>query len=372
MPDRSESSKRGRGAPARRAHNSTSDDVRQQIFKKHFDEGLSRVEIAALQQGAAGPQRSTIFTMIKQFWECGSWRVDDSRRSKLGPLNSASRRGQQEELMHRERRADAMPEAHVQAIRELVDAQPELYLDEIERDLLKLHSIVESQESIARACYSPECDGGIGYTLKVLERKALQRDVAERIAFLRKVRGGAVKYWHVVSSSLFSPAPLNLPSVNAPSASPVPSDVQLVPVQVCLDESHKSKDECRRRKGRARRGSPINISSLFQDSKSYTIVIPFNSNPAPLCCVPACLMFSLGYYVSPDAVHYQLAACNVNGFVCEACEIVDEIQTSDTFVRWVYMMLRPSLGNFRLGEANSVVLFDNDHKHWLDTSSPRP
>ena len=61
---------------------------------------------------------------------------------------------------------------------------------------------------------------------------------------------------------------LNLPSVNAPSASPVPSDVQLVPVQVCLDESHKSKDECRRRKGRARRGSPINISSLFQDSKS--------------------------------------------------------------------------------------------------------
>lgn len=28
------------------------------------------------------------------------------------------------------------------------------------------------------------------------------------------------------------------------------------------------------------------------------------------------------------------------------------------------MKLRPILGRFSHGEANSVVLFDNDHKHW--------
>jgi hypothetical protein len=86
--------------------------------------------------------------------------------------------------------------------------------------------------------------------------------------------------------------------------------------------------ELRRRKGWGKKGKPVEISSLFSDTKSYTL----------------------------------LAAMGVDGFIVPACQLTDEIQDADKVVEWFRVFLLPYLGDFRRGDALSVVLMDNDHK----------
>ena len=77
-----------------------------------------------------------------------------------------------------------------------------------------------------------------------------------------------------------------------------------------------------------------------------------------------------------DRRYTLLAACDINGFIYEACELVrkdgncmnEEQGTIDTrrFELWVKDMLCPVLGNYAEEEPRSVVVLDNASIHHSD------
>ena len=78
-----------------------------------------------------------------------------------------------------------------------------------------------------------------------------------------------------------------------------------------------------------------------------------------------------------SCIRYTLiAAADINGFIPAACHTVvrDEISDKraagtvdgDYFLYWVKTYLCPTLGNYGMGEARSVVLMDNASTHMCD------
>ena len=73
-----------------------------------------------------------------------------------------------------------------------------------------------------------------------------------------------------------------------------------------------------------------------------------------------------------------LSACDVNGFIVEACELVERERSAkdadptrgtidkERFVLWLKTYLLPILGNFELNEPRSVVVLDNATIHHSD------
>ena len=59
-----------------------------------------------------------------------------------------------------------------------------------------------------------------------------------------------------------------------------------------------------------------------------------------------------------------LAACNVQGFVSDACRVIGETVDSAGFVSWVKHYLCPCLGDYAKQEPNSIVILDNVNQHW--------
>ncbi|KAH9132187.1 hypothetical protein AeRB84_021313 [Aphanomyces euteiches] len=147
----------------------------------------------------------------------------------------------------------------------------------------------------------------LGFSLQVLEARAMQRDEIERASYMDAVRR-------------YDPECL-----------------------IFIDETHKGRNNARRRRGWGLRGSRNCVSELFDPSgeKRFTV----------------------------------LAAADINGFVPEACQLVqrkanfDDLEsahgTVDTegFLFWTKFYLLPVLGNFALSEPRSVVVVDNATIH---------
>ena len=74
----------------------------------------------------------------------------------------------------------------------------------------------------------------------------------------------------------------------------------------------------------------------------------------------------------------MLSACDINGFIPEACELVERERSADDddpdrgtidkdrFVRWLDERLVDLLGDYSLGEPRSVVVLDNASIHHDD------
>lgn len=60
-----------------------------------------------------------------------------------------------------------------------------------------------------------------------------------------------------------------------------------------------------------------------------------------------------------------MAACNSDGFVRRACELIMEPMDTERFIQWVDEGLVQArvLGNYVRGERNSVVMLDNVAQH---------
>jgi hypothetical protein len=187
-----------------RTWNKTGDAVRKRIFCQYLDEGLSPKEIIALNRKTAAPQKTCIYKMIREFEACGEWsvlayRAWQAEQNGAAPIpNSSDARVLDAALLARARRCDAMPATHVSALGDILEHEPELFFDELQTKLLKEEGIFAGMESIARAIHTPEHEGGLGLSQKVLERKASQRCFRERMAYLKRIRGGLIKPHHVV------------------------------------------------------------------------------------------------------------------------------------------------------------------------------
>lgn len=188
-----------------------------------------------------------------------------------------------------------------QKIKQIIDDNPSLYLDEIRK---KLHDAFGKWYSISsiQRCITKK----IKYTLKLLTMKAVQADALERAVYKKAL------------STVKDPA-----------------------MFVFLDESAVSKDDTRRRRGRSARGKPVFNYDIFtgDNQSSFTLLGAVDIN---------------GFVL--DACKCVFRRRNENN---------DMTGTMDTerFLQWVIYALVPTLGNFERGEARSVVVMDNAPIH---------
>ena len=113
---------------------------------------------------------------------------------------------------------------------------------------------------------------------------------------------------------------------------------------VMVDESHKDRNAARRRRGWRRKGSgdAAVVKEWFNNVVRYTL----------------------------------MGAADINGFIPAACHTVlrDELSEEgaagtvdgEYFLYWVKEFLCPMLGNYKMGEPQSVVLMDNASTHMSD------
>eukprot|EP00942_MAST-04A_sp_MAST-4A-sp1_P001430 g1430.t1 len=191
---------------------------------------------------------------------------------------------------------------HKAAIKSIVDRQPYLFTDEIADMIYDLYGVAYSKQAVSRALLN------MGYTHKLLEERAAQACEMEQLVYRQAIAS-------------------------------VPDPRQLI----FLDETHKSRKDNRRRRGRSPKGFNYVRYVLFDSSErlNYTMI---------------------------GAVDY-------NGFIREACDCVFRKRgendpdpsrgsvDSERFVQYIEEMIVPILGNFDNNEPRSVVVMDNASIH---------
>ena len=223
---------------------------------------------------------------------------------EFGETPEETKRWQLQRGLYRKKRITRMRPRRVQMLKSIVDAQPELYLDEMQEKLFTRYGELYALSTLSRTL---RCT--LRYSLRVIQEKAAQRDAEERAAFQLMAR-------------------------------------DLVPnadMWIYIDETHKGRNEARRRKAWAPRGRNNDISVHFcpDGARRYTM----------------------------------LAAADIDGFVLGACDVVEREHgdadtnefrgTVDTerFLMWVRESLVPLLGRVSALEPRSVVLADNAPTH---------
>ena len=220
------------------------------------------------------------------------------------PTITARRNKRLKASVRRDSFGHAWTSAITRALKIVVDREPWLYLDEIQRNL---H--IETGMFFSTGHICKKMRDALGYSLKAISEKAIQQCLAERASYLA-ARTYAVK------------------------------DPKMC---VFINESHKSLNASRRRRFWGPKGEP---------SIAYTKFGP---------------EFDIRYTL--------LAVADVNGFIIEACELVErEHGTNDNdltrgtvnterFEMWVETKLCPTLGNYFYEEPRSIVFLDNATIH---------
>ena len=187
---------------------------------------------------------------------------------------------------------------------QIVDDQPDLYLDEIQNEFITRTGKWFTQSWLWKKLCS-ECR----YSLQVSTDRASQRDEEEREDYL-----------YAIGNLCAHPSQL-----------------------VYIDETQKDRNSSRRRRQWSRRG-----------------VTPFRD----------------AYFVGSHGRRYtMLAAADWNGFIVEACEMIEQRRSNqdenpergtvdrERFRQWVEEKLVPVLGNYRNGDPRSIVVCDNAEIH---------
>eukprot|EP00594_Rhizosolenia_setigera_P002485 CAMPEP_0178944888 /NCGR_PEP_ID=MMETSP0789-20121207/3413_1 /TAXON_ID=3005 /ORGANISM="Rhizosolenia setigera, Strain CCMP 1694" /LENGTH=336 /DNA_ID=CAMNT_0020624685 /DNA_START=268 /DNA_END=1275 /DNA_ORIENTATION=+ len=196
---------------------------------------------------------------------------------------------------------NAVSKEELMALKEIVDEDPSLYLDEI-----SLRLGMETGRFLSRSYISRLLRLRLRYSLKVMCKIAKQRRIEEEVEFLLSM------------SILIDGDPTKL---------------------VIVDECFKDDNAARRGLGWSLMNVPCEFREMFIMLVRYAL----------------------------------LAACDINGFIPQACHCVLRDRLSDEgaagtvdreyFLYWVKTYLCPTLGNFSLGEPRSVVFMDNASTH---------
>ena len=142
-----------------------SDEVRRRLFLKHFDEGYSAQDI--FRQNKDVISKATAYRLVADFRKTHDWRP----------------------LVRKRVRANSSRAFVLASLAQCADRQPAAYLDELQRELRTRYQIRMSVSQICRSLHCPP-PRGLGYSLQVLERRAIQKDYAERAKFLKSIESG--------------------------------------------------------------------------------------------------------------------------------------------------------------------------------------
>ena len=198
-------------------------------------------------------------------------------------------------------------------LKRLVDNDPSLFLDEMQSGIKHEFNHRYSISTIHRVLTTPRRYGGLGYSLKLLTRLAVQACREERRLYLDRLR-----------------------QVDNPRQF------------VFIDESTVGRNEGRRRRGWGALGVEVPGYEIFQgDNDAAALKKTFT----------------------------VIAAVDIDGFVLDACDAVyrkyGKTDTSpdrgtvdaERFLQYVNDRLIPTLGLRALGEPRSIVVLDNATIH---------
>ena len=142
-------------------------------------------------------------------------------------------------------------------VSEMLTEDPTLYLAQIRSALIDDHGVKVSRSTICRAIHLSEQDGGLGLSLQVLEKRALQRSARDRANWHDRINAGDFDHKNVI----------------------------------VIDESNVGKNMSRRRRGYGKAGQRVRCPEyLGKDlweryvcvSSPYTHLSPFSlSLPSP-------------------------------------------------------------------------------------------
>ena len=133
----------------------------------------------------------------------------------------------------------------LQHLKQVVDENPRLFLDEIALKLKNERVVMMSEASVCRYLMASKRNGGLGYTLKKLSRLAVQKDYAERRDFLHIWLGFYRDLHHTA---------------------------------LVLDESHGDENVARRAMGWAPRGEKAYVFEPFKKSTSFSLLAVANQD----------------------------------------------------------------------------------------------
>jgi len=147
--------KKKKKAPVKRHWKRFSDQERKKVFVAYFYEGLSAAGIMA-RQGRGGAGQTTVYEWLEQFRKCHSWRVQDWAEFKRDLHGEAPRPAN-----------STLTPVYLESLQRIIDDDPELYLDEMEKMMYDKHGFETSQTTVHMAIHLPVDKGGLGYSLQV-------------------------------------------------------------------------------------------------------------------------------------------------------------------------------------------------------------
>ena len=204
------------------------------------------------------------------------------------------------------RKNELLGDDDILILKEIVDENPNLYLDEL-AFLFGIKTDKFVHYSTIRRCFVEK----LGYSMKVLQTVAKQQCEADEIRFLQALE------------IMLQSCPDRL---------------------VTIDETHKDRNAARRRRGWGKKGNMDGgvLNEWFQSCVQYTLLAAADVNGfIPAAC----------HTVVRDEISDKGAAGTVDG---------------EYFIYWIKNYLCPMLGNYERGEARLVVLMDNASTHMGD------
>jgi transposase len=133
----------------------------------------------------------------------------------------------------------------LQHLKQVVDENPRLFLDEIALKIKNDCGVILSEAAVCRNLMASKRNGGLGYTLKKLSRLAVQKDYAERRDFLHIWLGFYRDLYHTA---------------------------------LVLDERHGDENVARRAMGWAPRGEQAYVFEPFKESTSFSLLAVANQD----------------------------------------------------------------------------------------------
>ena len=196
--------------------------LRKRVFSACFDEGLSAREI----QAGIMPSYNirTVQRLLREFRQTFSWEPMKNCRAC--------------------KRVSVLGSTGLKALDRMLREDPSLFLVQMKRILRVDYGIDVSRSTICRAIHTPVKKGGLGLSLKTLEKRAMQQNIQERTRWLKRLELGDFKHENVL----------------------------------VLDESNVGENMMRRRKGYGPSGQRVRWWDYFGKKRNGTMLAACNQD----------------------------------------------------------------------------------------------